>query len=350
MTPDEAVAWTVTGPDGSFTLMNVPAGKGIPLVVQLGHWRYETTIDVLPCEANAVPAGAARLPRKQSEGNIPLTAVSTGNVDSLECLFRKIGVADTEFSNPTGPGRIHFYRNNGANFDATTPPQADLVGSTVGGGSWDRYDQILFPCEGQPTNENAAALQNFISYANKGGRVITTHYSYTWLYQNAGLATVGTWQVDQVNPTSPLIVNVDTTTIKRRDFATWLGIVGALSNMNPPQVSISDPRRNLNAVPAGGGGERWLYADTPASVQHMTVDMPILADADKLCGRVIYSDFHVANSNNTGLTFPAQCANSPLTAEEKILAFMLLDLASPSSCVAIPPTMPPPPPPPPPAD
>jgi hypothetical protein len=349
MTPDEALAWAITTADGSFTLSNVPAGTGIPLVVQLGHWRYETTIDVLPCQTNLLPAGTARLPRTQSEGNIPLTAISTGNLDSLECIFRKLGVADSEFSNPAGAGRIHFYRNNGANYDATTPPQADLVGTTVGGGAWNRYDQILFPCEGQQTNETAAALENFIAYANKGGRVITTHFSYTWLYQNAGLATVGTWQVDQMNPTPPLVVNVDTTSAKRNDFARWLELVGALSSVSPPQVSILDPRHDLNTVPLNGGGQRWLYTDTPtASVQHMTVDMPLLAAPDQVCGRVIYSDFHVASAMSTALTFPAECLTGDLTSQEKILAFMLLDLAS--SCVSIPPTMPPPPPPPPPAD
>jgi hypothetical protein len=351
LTSDDALASTITGPDGTFTLTDVPAGSGIPLVVQLGHWRYQTSIDVAPCQTNALPVATARLPRKQEEGNIPLTAVSTGNVDALECVLRKLGVADTEFSNPTGPGRIHFYRNNGANFDATTPAQADLVGSTAGGGAWDRYDQILFPCEGAQTNETAAALSNFIAYANKGGRVITTHFSYTWLFQNAGLATAGTWQVNQVQPATPLIVNVDTTTNKRKDFATWLELVGALSQVNPPQVSISDARRDLNDVPVGNGGERWLYADSPALVQHMTVDMPILATPDKVCGRVIYSDFHVANAINQALTFPAECLTGDLTAQEKILAFMLLDL---SACIGLPPPPggghPIPPPPPPPTD
>jgi hypothetical protein len=345
LTTDDALASAVTGPDGTFTLTGVPAGTGIPLVVQLGHWRYQTAIDVMPCQTNALADGIARLPRTQSEGNIPLTAVSTGNVDSLECILRKLGVADSEFSNPTGPGRIHFYRNNGVNFDTATPTQEVLVGTTAGGGAWDRYDQILFPCEGMQSAENAGALANFIAYANKGGRVITTHFSYTWLYQNAGLATVGTWQVNQPNPPSPLIVNVDTTTPKRRDFATWLGLVGALSTVNPPQVSINDPRRNLNDVTVSNGGERWLYADTPPLVQHMTVDMPVLATPDKVCGRVIYSDFHVANAMNQTLTFPAECPTSDLTAQEKILAFMVLDLAA---CVALPPPTHPPPPPPPP--
>jgi hypothetical protein len=346
-TADVALVSTETSPDGTFTLMgNIPAGSGIPLVVELGKWRYETTIEVQPCTSNALPVGVARLPRTQLEGNIPLTAISTGNVDALECILRKVGVADTEFSNPGGPGRIHFYRNNGASFDATTPNQAALVGNAP---TMNGYDQILFPCEGGQTNEAALSLSNFTDYTTKGGRAITTHFSYTWLYQNGGFATAGAWQVNQQQPQNPLVCNVDITAPKGQDFATWLGIVGALSNVNPPQVSINDPRWDLNAVPAGQGGERWIYSDAPLSVQHMTINTPVLIppDPDRVCGRVIYSDFHVANATNGPLTFPAECPTNEMTAQEKILEFMLFDLWS---CVRgdPPPPLPPPPQPPPP--
>ena len=340
LTEDEAIASAITAPDGTFTLANVPAGAGIPLVVQLGDWRYETTIDVMPCVTNDLAAGTARLPRTQSEGNIPLTAVSTGNVDALECILRKIGVADSEFSNPTGSGRIHFYRSNGVMYDPTTPAQNVLTETAA---AWDRYDQILFPCEGAESNETPAALTNFINYTSKGGRVISTHFSYTWLYQNGPFATVGAWQGGQPNPPNPLVSNIDTATPKGQDFATWLGVVGALSNANPPQVAINDPRRDLNAVTAGQGGQRWIYADMPPSIQHMTVDTPVAAPSDQLCGRVIYSDFHVANAINTALTFPAECMTPDLTAQEKILEFMLLDLAA---CRMVDPPPPPPDPPP----
>jgi len=348
LTQDVALVSAVTGPDGSFTLQgNVPSGHGIPLVVQLGKWRYETTIDVNPCAANPLPDGTARLPRSQAEGNIPLTALSTGNVDALECLLRKIGVVDAEFGNPGGSGRIHFYRNNGARYDTATPAQAALAGNPA---VMDSYDQILFPCEGAHTDEPAAQLTNFINYTSKGGRAFTTHFSYTWLYQNAGFATAGQWQVGQGNPPNPLIANIDLNHPKGQDFATWLGLVGALSNPTPPQVAINDPRRNLNAVPDGQGGVRWIYADTPVVVQHMTVDTPILVppEPDKVCGRVVYSDFHVANATNSNLTFPAECPTLDLTPQEKILEFMLFDLAS---CIGIdtpppPPPQPPPPPPP----
>jgi hypothetical protein len=117
LTPDDAVASFITGPDGAFTLQNVPAGTGIPLIVQLGRWRMQTTVDVQPCTSNVLPRGALRLPRNQNEGDIPLTAISTGDVDRLQCLLRKLGVEDTEFTHPTGTGRIHMYQANGSRLD-----------------------------------------------------------------------------------------------------------------------------------------------------------------------------------------------------------------------------------------
>ena len=341
MSADQVVASALTGPDGVFVLNNVPAGSGVPLVVQLGQWRYETRIDVAPCTDNNLPLGTARLPRTQSEGNIPLTAISTGNADALECILRKMGVADSEFSNPTGSGRIQIYRSNGAVYDAATPNQAALVDTPA---AWDRYDQILFACEGLQTLESAPALQNFVNYTNKGGRVLATHFSYTWLYQNAGFATAGSWQVNQAPPPSPLIANIVTSTSSGQDFATWLGIVGSLSNPAPPQVAISDPRHNLNAAPAGQGAQRWIYSENPSNVQEIVVDTPVNAPSDQICGRVIYTDFHVANAMNAGLTFPAECPTNDLTPQEKLLEFALLHLGTCS--LWIPPPVPPPPPPP----
>jgi len=344
-TGDEVVASAVAGPDGSFMLTGVPAGRGIPLVVELGSWRYETMIDVQPCVDNPLPLGTARLPRKQSEGNIPLTAIATGDVDALECILRKMGIDDSEFTNPSGPGRIHFYRSNGAGIDATTPPQADLTGGTSGVGSWNRYDQILFPCEGTESDQTMNELTRFVDYTYQGGRVLTTHFSYTWLYQNAGFATAGQWTVGQPIPPSPLIADIDTTAGGGPNFAKWLELVGALSNLMPPQVSINDPRRNLDAVPARGGGERWIYV--PQNVQVMTMFTPIRATPEEACGRVTYADFHVADAMNSALLFPAECPSSVLSPQEKILEFMILDLNSCAPSLRPPPTMPPPPPPPP---
>jgi len=62
---------------------------------------------------------------------------------------------------------------------------------------------------------------------------------------------------------------------------------------------------------------------------HYTFNTPVGAPPSNQCGRVVFSDFHVNNSSTSSLTrFPSECDNTPMTAQEKILEFMLFDLAS----------------------
>jgi hypothetical protein len=355
LTLDNAVASAITGPDGKFTLTNVPAGKGIPLIVQLGSWRRQLTIDVEPCVDNQLPLGTVRLPRNQKEGDIPLTAIATGNVDRLQCLMRKIGIEDSEFTMPSGTGRIHLYVANGSTLGEMTPSIVDLAGVDMGQkGVFSRYTQLLLPCEGAPLEKPAMSQANFLNYVNQGGRAFATHFSYTWLYKNGPLAGTAQWAQQQNfgggggDNTNMLVANIDTSFQKGADLQKWLAVTGALTSEMPPQITILEPRVDVMAVTPMGGGQRWIYADNPATVQHFTIDTPVLAPPEQVCGRVVFSDFHVLNSRTQGMMFPAECDNMPLTAQEKVLEFMLFDLAS---CIGpnTPPAPPPPPPPPPPA-
>ena len=345
------IASAVTASDGTFSLTNVPAGAGIPLVVQLGRWRRQTTIDVTACADNVLAPGTARLPRNRTEGDIPLTAIATGDVDAMECLFRKIGVDDAEFTHPSGPGRIHVYQANGARIDASTPPATALVGSARGGGAWSSYDQVILPCRGSETIESSAALGNLLDYVNGGGRVFTTHFGYAWLFQNGPLAGVGAWRPQETRPADPLTATIDTSFAKGVALAQWMRITGGLSNDAPPQILIEQPRHDLDNILSNGGAKRWIYSDpaiaptpagTPVTVQQFTADTPIGAAPDALCGRVSFSDFHVLDSRTKDAAFPAECNTNPLTPQERLLEFMLFDLAS---CDASdPPVLPPPPP------
>ncbi len=314
-----------TGPDGRFTLSNVPTGANIPLVIQIGRWRRQVVIpNVAPCTNTALPTSLTRLPRNHTEGDIPLMAMVTGNVDTLECVLRKIGIDDSEFTTPSSTGRVQFYRANGASGGAGTPAATTLTSSAT---ALARYDMVLFACEGMPLTKPVADQTRLINYANAGGRVFATHYSYTWLYNDVPFSSTATWRVNQTRPPDPLTGLVDTTFPRGMAFSQWLTIVGAASA--PGRVQITQPRHDVDAVIPPS--QRWIYSTTPSTIQHYTFNTPVGTPGPSQCGRVLFSDFHVANSGSSGgMTFPAECTTGPMTAQEKVLEFMIFDL---SNCI-----------------
>ena len=194
-----------------------------------------------------------------------------------------------------------------------------------------------------------------IDYANAGGRVFATHYSYVWMTNNDGTSAASpgplpfsqtaSWLVDQ-QQVDVLTATVDqtlqsdpATQARRVAFAQWLKAVGASTVAG--QIAIEQARDDLTAVSpiiataARTPPQRWLYATTPFSAPlHYTFDTPVAYAPSPLptkqCGRVLFSDFHVANADPivTTTTFPDECTDGPLTPQEQTLEFMLFDLAS----------------------
>ncbi len=349
-TPRPALASAVTGPDGRFKLTGaLPAGPNIPLVIELGRWRrYVTIPNVSACVSNPEPATLTRMPRRQAEGhaldNIPRMAMTTGNVDAMECVLRKMGLEDSVFANPTfadASKRIHFYRDNGAAFSASTPSWTALADDPT---AMRKYDAIIYACRGSEGTARSSARKDALrAYANEGGRVFATHYSYMWLFDNDNWATSASWVRDGGPATSsntvPLVSDVNTSFPKGLAFSQWLSLVGALSSTTPPRVDILASRKDVTA--ALSPALPWITSDSPKTAQHMTFNTPFKGATSSLCGRVLFSDFHVTNASTDGKTFPAECAGGDLTAQEKVLEFMLFDLAS---CVNGD-NLPPPPPP-----
>ena len=263
MTGDPLVQ-AVTGVDGKFTLTNMPVGANIPLVIQLGRWRRKITITNVPaCTNTALTAPQTRMPQKEAEGdpadNIPLMAFATGTLDSLECVFRKIGIQDTEFTNPAtqgGNGRIRFYVGNpanggpGAEVNASTPSETQLWGSQA---EINQYDMVLFPCQGAQYSRNTTAQGVVMSYANAGGRVFTTHYSYVWLFQNSpwnGTATWTTGLKEKSFCVDPNIGYINMTFPKGQALAQWLQIVGASTTLG--QIQINTLRGDIDCRERAG--------------------------------------------------------------------------------------------------
>ncbi|MFT3765936.1 MAG: hypothetical protein QM820_10525 [Minicystis sp.] len=315
----------VSGVDGKFTLKNVPVGQNIPMVIQLGRWRRQITIpSVVACQNNALPAAQTRLPKNKVEGDIPLMAVATGSLDAFECVFRQIGVDDSEFTSGTGNGRIHLYTGSGS-------PGAGIAGSqtetqlTSDINKLKKYDMVFFPCQGSEYQKDATQLANIISYADAGGRVFSTHYSYVWLEQNGPFAGTAVWNTESGLRSSVQTGYVDMSFPKGQALAQWLVNVGASTTLG--QIELEELRHDVDDVIPPT--QTWItiqdsiYGKLPV---HFTFNTPVGTPAAQQCGRVLFDDFHVFPGSFG--TFPDECASIPLKPQHKLLEFMIFDLGS----------------------
>jgi hypothetical protein len=375
-----ALVKATTGIDGKFTLVNPPIGAQT-VVIQLGRWRRVLHINVAACVDNPLTTAQTRLPRIQGGhtgaddpmDNIPQFAISTGDVDALECVLRKMGIADTEFTNPGGGGRVQLYRatpltgGNGApgacikatatSTDCTstaTPDDSSLWGTQT---AIDGYDAVLFPCTGGEDTKSTAAQDVVTNYANTGGRIFTTHYSYVWTYNtynnttakvpwgcgsncNTNNHTIGKWHVD-TQYSAQFQGFIDQTFPKGVALQQWLANLGVgASTMYgaPAQTGYSIPvnvvRKDIDSLMSSA--QQWMFSSDPPNSGptlfplHLTFNTDVTKPAAQQCGRVVYSDFHVENiSNGHNSPFPSECGgNSPLTEQERLLEFMLFDLTS----------------------
>jgi hypothetical protein len=248
----KALVQTVTNAAGEFILPDVPGTANVPLVIQIGKWRRQLVLPNVPaCADTQLAADQTRLPRTRDEGDIPLMAVSTGGADSLECLLRKIGIADAEFTTPPGLGRVHLFAGTGGTdqFDAGVGGGAPFANSTALWGSvtsLEPYDVVLLSCEGSqnPSTKPAAALQAMKDYADRGGRVYLEHWHNYWLAAGpnpwSSIVTFNFGLADLSN----LTADVDTTPGRNATFADWLVGVHASTTRGKVDLSLarSTPR------------------------------------------------------------------------------------------------------------
>ena len=357
------VAATLSDSSGQFVLKDVPAGTNIPLVIQIGKWRRQVTIPtVTPCVDNPITdSNLTRLPRNQSEGHIPQIAVTTGHADALECLLRKIGIDDQEFTTATGSGRVHMFVGcNGSGLPANQfsaalggaafPDANTLWGDPV---ALMKYDLLVLSCEGsQCASAKKPYTANIKAYADAGGRLFLDHLHFYWLRNGvAPWPTTANYVGTGPDLPTPMQVDVDTSFPKGSALADWLVNVGASSTRG--QITILGGQYSVqSALPPMT--QQWIYTDkNPASgsmghgVEYMTMNTPVeqAATPANQCGRAVYTDLHVSaaspDSSQSTTPFPGGCVSSDLTAQEKALIFMLFDLSSCVMSETVPP-MPPP--------
>jgi hypothetical protein len=390
-----------TDATGAFTLEgNVPVGQEFVLVVKAGRFRRATKYTIPAegaCQTTALPSklpdNPARLPRSMMDGlavNIPRIAVTTGGIDAMECVLEKMGIAHEEFSDPGAAGdaapRVHIYRGkpsgttrgpggttatgDGARIDDNTPLEDVIYGDPK---RIESYDMMLADCEGQEADDRTLTERdawgaNVMDYVNRGGRMFVSHLRYSWLIGNGmqaydpanpnttGLDAAATWDamanvVGISSGDGVVAVGRPQASPRIQNFADWMASEGVAM---PPGYGFNIDQPRSQAVTLGMSSEEFVLTTSvmnnnmsqPGDVtQQFSFNTPYGAPDAAVCGRVAYSGFHVVAGATTGMTggqpfedviFPDECMGD-LSAQEKVLLYMLFDL---NACVGMPPTPP----------
>ena len=351
--PGNPLVKTVTDEAGNFTLKNMPVGANIPVVITTGKWRRIINLpNVGKCTSTPVVAADTTLPKSADDMtpntksvDMPKIALTTGNADSLECLIRKLGVADKEITNSAGPGHVHFYVGNGVGqFDNGWPGGSgqmltDATPFWSAAASLEAYDIVILSCEGaqNPQTKPQAALDAMKAYADAGGRVFASHWHNIWIEgstQGGGNQAPAVWPGIATwsnggnlnNGTIDLIDEANNP--KGPSFATWM--LNVMGSTTRDQIAIQDGtgRSTCNQVD-NLKGERWTYVQGQGgTTQNFQFTTPNESDPSVRCGKVVFSDMHVSGGPMNG-NYPSSCGSSlTLTPQEKALAFMFFDIAS----------------------
>jgi hypothetical protein len=333
-TPSGVVSYTYTAVDGTFTLGDVPQNAAYTLVIQAGKWRRQFSQTVA---TDPITGLSLHMPSDHTQGDIPLIAIATGSVDALECVLRNMGIADSEFTddNGTSGGRIHLYKGSASSgstitaINASTPTETTLMGTPTNSTLLNSYDVVMFPCQGGAAGQaTPTAATNLLNYANSGGRVFATHYSYAWLNPaspyNSLFPPVANWVAD--NTPADGTGTINTNFNDGAALAQWLKNSGASTTYG--QVAFNTVRNDISGIIPPT--QSWATLNSNGDIMQMTFNTPVGAPAANQCGRVLFNEYHVFSASSGGTVFPHECpsATAAMTPQEEMLEYALFDLSS----------------------
>jgi len=347
-------AMALSDTKGTFTLTGISPGVNVPIVFQVGKWRREVTIPTVAACANTplTDANLTRLPRTKTEGHIPKIAVTTAGADALECFIRRIGIADTEFTDEFGAGRVHLYA--GGDGTASFEAGGSFTAATT---LWSNrpklasYDMIAMGCEGSVSKfidqKPQTSVDNIAAYANGGGRLLFSHYGFQWLQRSPDFSATAAY-VGSLNPptaaaSDPINLTVNTTSPKGAAFADWLAGPIVMASPTRGQIAVAGLEHSVTGVVPPT--TEWIYlasnpqASNQRSSQYLSFNTPVGTPEANQCGRVIFTDMHVKQSVSTvagaggddsdpGKPFPSGCKINAGTPQMKALEFLFFELGA----------------------
>lgn len=362
-----AMVQTATDANGHFSL-EVSSAANLPVTIEIGKWQRNLRLAAAPtkCADTALPAVDTSLPSSMKDlggdtesVDMPRIAVSTGTADALECLLRKMGIADSEFSSLAadgglGSGHVTLFADNGAvggtganqfevGFDGGAGNFADSLTSLWGdAGSLAPFDLVVLSCEGGQFDgtKPQLALDALKSYADHGGRVFMSHWHNIWIggaFQAGGAQSeadwtpLATWSTNTTTLPDTTVVHIDDTANEGAGLAAWGNFQ---LDGGAPAFSLTHASGRNTCLSVDGGVTPVAYLDDASSggatgVQLFEFTTPVTTTSTSRCGEVVFSDIHVSSdsSSNTGTPFPGGCSTNPMSDQERAIAFMLFDIA-----------------------
>jgi hypothetical protein len=345
------IASALSDHEGKFRMTNVPAGKDIPLVIQVGKWRRKVVIpEVKPCQDNPLSdPQLTRLPRNRTEGDLPRVALTSGRCDQLTCMIPKLGLDPAEMGVSGQDRAFTFF--SGADGDTSGGPPG-MMPATALWNDFDelsKYNMVLFscPCTEARAARGPAALEAVTRYANAGGRVFGSHFEYVWLKYSPDAPLAASFTINAGDLGAPPVV-VDTSFPKGKALADWMKFLDpALQYGRIPSAAILDDISSARPPAQVWARSPGFGTASGMSPRFVTINTPAAAPAAQQCGRVALLDVHVTADGGTPAPpsrnpppFPMACG-AELTKSEHALAFLLFDLAA---CIQVDTTPPLPPP------
>jgi hypothetical protein len=167
---------------------------------------------------------------------------------------------------------------------------------------------VFFACEGNEHNDADRSMNgyaNLTNFANVGGRVFLSHYSYVWMkYNTPWMGVPAGWGgTSTVDTQDPLPATIDNSTPKGQALDDWLHNVGAIAGAGSV-IQLRNGRQDTTS-PLAASVLSWMTAtDTaanalnpPAYSPSFTFDTPFAGAPTNQCGRVGFADFDVAKAD-----------------------------------------------------